>query len=121
MGAPHLDSEMWELRPRLSRYGYSGGKLRHQLCHAIGELRALADPVLDALMLQRDSGRVGAGIVGAHDFDRTPVASAILLNNYDTVIRLLGGANARQTNHDHGDTLPFKLRANPELCIFAAL
>jgi hypothetical protein len=52
---------------------------------------------------------VGAGIVCTHNFDRSAITGAIFFNDNDTIIRLLGGANARQTNHDHGDTFPFKL------------
>src|ERR1700733_13183326 len=39
------------------------------LLHSRRELRALAAPVGDPIMLQVDAGRVSAGIVGAHNLD----------------------------------------------------
>ena len=76
-------------------------------------LRSLAAPVGDPLVLQVDRGRVGAGIVGADDLNGAAVAGAVFFDNHDPVIGLLGGANARQTNHNHGDTVPFEFL---ELC-----
>jgi len=86
--------------------------LGNQLGHDGRKLRTLAPPVGDAFVLQINRGRVGAGIVGADDLDRTAIAGAVLLNNHDTIIGLLGGANARQTNHHHGDTVPFKFQCS---------
>src|SRR5580658_2844844 len=89
------------VRHRSAGKGNSGrdrgrcGVLGHQLFHDGRELRANAAPVGDALVLQVDSGRIGAGIVGAYDFDGTAIAGAVLFNNHDPVIRLLAGAKAR--------------------------
>src|SRR5580698_6883447 len=100
-----------ETKANLSGDGGSGSReLLDQLGDAVGHLGALADPVLDALMLEGNGGWVGAGIVGADNFDRTAIAGAILLDHDNTVIRLLGGANARQTNHNHGDAFPFSFQ-----------
>ena len=63
-------------------------------------------------MLQVDGGGVGAGVVGADDFDGAAIAGAVLFDDHDTVVGLLGGANARQTNHYHGDTVPFKMQSS---------
>jgi hypothetical protein len=98
---------------QLLRYGRlcrNGGRrsLRNQLGDDRGKLRSHAAPIGDALVLQVNRGRVSAGIVGADDLDRTAVPGAVLLDNHDTIIGLLGGANTRQTNHHHGDTVPFK-------------
>jgi hypothetical protein len=62
-------------------------------------------------VLQVDGGGAGAGVIGADDLDRTAIAGAVLLNDHDAVVGLLAGANARQTNHYHGDTVPFKSSA----------
>jgi len=82
--------------------------LLHDLGHRGRKLRAHATPVADAFMLQFNRSGAGAGIVGPHYFNRTAIAGAVLLNHNDAVVGLLAGANARQTNHDHGDTVPFK-------------
>ena len=84
--------------------------LGNQLGHDRRKLRAHALPVADPLLLQVDRGWAGAGIVGAHHFDGTAIAGAVLLNDNDTIIGLLAGAKARQTNHDHGDSVPFRFR-----------
>jgi hypothetical protein len=75
-----------------------------------GQLGADAAPVTDTLVLEFDGGRLGAGIIGAYNFNGAAVAGAILLDDDDAVVGLLAGANARQTNHDHGDAVPFKVQ-----------
>src|SRR5579872_1257810 len=75
--------------------------LRQQLADGLRQLRALRGPVVDAVALEIHAGRVGARIVGAHHLDGAAVAGAILLDNNDAVVRLLAGAYARQTNHQH--------------------
>src|SRR5208282_4563578 len=82
--------------------------LGHQLFHGGRKPGADAAPVGDALVLQVDRGRVGAGVVGADHLDGTAVAGAVLLDDHDTVVGLLAGAKSRQTNHYHGDTVPFR-------------
>jgi len=59
-------------------------------------------------MLQVDAGGVSAGIVGAHNFDGAAIAGAVLLNHDNAVIRLLAGAETRQTNHNHDESVPFE-------------
>ena len=111
-----MSGEKYE--PELS-YGSGGrGWLGQQFAYTIGELCAFRHPVINPLALQFHASWVGAGIVSTHHFDRTPIASAILFDDNDTVIRLLGGANARQTNHDHGDTFPFNSSESDEsICL----
>src|ERR1700742_909048 len=75
--------------------------LCQQLADGLRELRSLRSPVVDAIALEVDAGRAGAWVVGAHDLDRAAVAGAVLFDNNDAVVRLLAGANARQTNHQH--------------------
>jgi hypothetical protein len=74
-----------------------------QLGNGDRELGTFAGPVVDALALDVDGGGAGAGVVGANHLDRATVAGAVLLNDNDTVIRLLAGAKARQSNHQHGE------------------
>ena len=85
----------------LSRDGSSNRVLGQQLAHAVGELRTLADPMLNTLALQIDGGRVGARIVGTYNLQRTAIAGQPLLNHHYPVVRLLSGAEARKTNHQH--------------------
>src|SRR5579871_3003374 len=98
-------------RNGVRKLGCSGrGMLLDQLGHGGRKLGADATPVADALVLQIDRGWVGAGVVGAHHFNRPAVAGAVLLNNHDAIVGLLAGAKTRQTNHDHGVTVPFKIQ-----------
>ena len=66
-----------------------------------GELSTLADPVVDAVTLEVDGGGVGAGVVGADNFDRTAIAGTVFFNNNDAVVGLFTRSNARQTDHQH--------------------
>ena len=75
--------------------------LGQELADPLRELRSLGGPVIDAVALEVDAGGVGTGIVGSHNLDRTAIAGAVLLNYNDAVVRLLAGAYARQTNHQH--------------------
>src|SRR6185437_4282235 len=79
-----------------------------QLGHPVRELSPDAAPVGDAVVLQVHRGRVRPRIVSADDLDGTAVAGAVLLNDHDTVVGLLFGANTRQANHDHEVSVPFK-------------
>jgi hypothetical protein len=72
-----------------------------EFCDAVGEQGSIADPVVDAVALEGDRGGCGARVVGANDFDGAAVAGSILLYDNDAVVGLLGGANARQTDHQH--------------------
>jgi hypothetical protein len=62
---------------------------------AFGEMGSLAGPILDTISPQLHSGWVGAGIVGAHDFERPPVAGTVFLNDNYAVVRLLARAETR--------------------------
>ncbi len=72
-----------------------------QLTDTLGELSAIAGPVIDALALVIDGRRVGAGVIGAYNFDRTAVAGAILFDNNDAIVGLFARADARQMYHLH--------------------
>jgi len=73
----------------------------NQLGNAVGELCSLAGPIINALLLQLEGGRAGAGIVGAHNLNGAAIARAILLNYDYSIVRLLTRTKARQTNHQH--------------------
>jgi hypothetical protein len=75
--------------------------LGEKLADGLGELSALAGPVVDAIALEVNGGGLGAGVVGTDHFDRTAIAGAIFFDNNDAIVGLLAGANARQTNHQH--------------------
>src|ERR1700691_4015136 len=106
------DSEAWVSRrffagrpvsDRTDKLGRScsrrvGGQ---QFGHTLGELCSVAGPVLYALTLQIDGGRIGAWVIGPHHLDRPAIASTVLLNHNNTIIRLLPCTEASQTNHQH--------------------
>ena len=80
----------------------SGGSRRgesKQFSDPIRKLRALSNPVLNALPFQVESGRIGARIVRAHHFYRTAIASVLFLNYHHSVIRLFARPKARQSDH----------------------
>jgi hypothetical protein len=72
-----------------------------EFTYPLGEQSTIADPEVDAVSLEIKRGGRGARIVGANDFDGAAVARAILLDDNDSVVGLLAGANARQTDHQH--------------------
>ena len=76
---------------RDSRYGCLG----KQLSDAVGELCSVAGPVVDAVALEVDRGRSGAGIVDADHLDGAAVAGAVLFNDNDAIVGLLACAYAR--------------------------
>ena len=65
-----------EIRGRIlsggSRLG--GWGLCVQLVHPLRHLRALRNPIIHALALQFNAGRIGAGIVRSHHFHRAAIA-----------------------------------------------
>ncbi len=87
-----------------------GGVFGDELGDRGRERGADTAPVGDAFVLEVDGGRLGAGIVGADDFNGAAVAGAVFLDDDDAVVGLLAGAEARQTNHYHGVAVPFKLQ-----------
>ena len=80
-------------------------RLRKKLPDTIGQLCAIAGPVVDAVALQVNGRGVGAWIVRTHNFDRTAVTGTIFFNYDDAVVRLLTRSNARQTDHQHWECL----------------
>jgi len=86
-----------------SSFGFDGGQLvfREQLADAVRQLCAVTGPVSDAVALEFYAGWVGTGVVGTDHFNGTTVAGAVFLDNNNTIMGLLAGANARQTNHQH--------------------
>ncbi len=73
--------------------------LGEELGYGLGELSTLAGPVVDAVALQSDAGGFGAGVIGADNFDGAAIAGAILFNDDNTIVGLLAGANAGETDH----------------------
>ena len=88
---------------RTDNLGRGGGRRigGEQLGHTFGELCSVAGPVLYALTLQIDGGRIGPWVIGAHHLDRPAIAGTVLLNYNNTIIRLLPCTEASQTNHQH--------------------
>jgi hypothetical protein len=80
--------------------------LSEEFADTIRHPGTIAYPVVDSVALEVECCGGGAGVVGSDDFDGSAVASSVLLNDNDTVMGLLAGAYARQTNHQHlGDPL----------------
>ncbi len=46
-------------------------------------------------MLEVHAGRIGAGVVGADNFDGAAIAGAVLLDNNDAVVGLLARSYTR--------------------------
>src|ERR1700722_17082487 len=101
---------IWRRTWKSGRDGFSGlGRvLGEDLLDDGRKLRADRLPVSDAVVLQVHGHGVGAGIVGADHLDGAAIAGAILFDAHNAVVGLLAGAKTRQTNHHHGDTVPFK-------------
>ena len=84
---------------------WCGGDCRNwrseEFSDAVRKLRAIADPVVDAVALEFERGGRGARVVCSNDFDGAAIACAILLDDNYSIVGLLAGANARQTDHQH--------------------
>src|ERR1035437_9105152 len=74
---------------------------REQRPYGVGRLRALADPVVDALLLDIDERRLGARVVVAQDFDEAAVAGGARVGHHDAEERALLGTGTAQTNRYH--------------------
>jgi len=88
----------------------------YQLFKNRSKLRTDTAPIGDAIIIEHHRSRVGTRVVGTDDLNRTAIAGAVLFNDHDTIIGLLASAKTRQTNHHHGDTVPFEIQ-----CSVAAL
>jgi len=80
-----------------------------QLGDAIGELGAVAGPVLDTVLFQQNACRVCTRVVSTNNFNRTPIARTIFLDHDYSVVRLLTRSKARQTYHQHRVSVPFSI------------
>jgi hypothetical protein len=78
-----------------------------QLGDTIGELRSIAGPMRNAVLLQQDARGIGTRVIRSYHLDRTAIARAVLLDHHNSVIRLLARSKTRQTNHQHRIFLPF--------------
>ena len=76
-----------------------------QLRNTIRKLGALPSPVVDPVPFEVYGRRVRAGIIGSNQLHGTSVPGPVLLDHHHAVIRLLSGAYARQTNHQHNRTI----------------
>src|SRR5581483_797443 len=83
---------------RLGRGGRRRGLLQ-QLVHGFRRLRALREPVINALAVQVHGRRVGARVVRAHHLHRASIARALLVNHHHAIVGLFARTNARKTNH----------------------
>src|SRR5450755_2849042 len=90
-------SRLWSA----SRGRSASRSLVHQFLHAVRHLRAFAGPIRNALGLQQDGCGLGPWVVSAHHFHRAAVTCAVLLDDNNTVMRLLARTTARETNHQH--------------------
>src|SRR5450755_1673420 len=90
-------SRLWSA----GRSGSAGRSLVHQLLYPVRHLRALARPISDALALKKDGCGLCPWVVSAHHFHRAAVTCAVLLDDNNTVMRLLARTTARETNHQH--------------------
>jgi len=79
--------------------------LSQQLANPVGQLCAVAGPVVNAIALQLNRRGVRARIVGTHNLYRAAITGAVFFNNNDAVVGLLTRSNARQTNHQHWECL----------------
>jgi len=75
--------------------GVGRSRLGYQFADPVRHLGTFRHPVFDTVALEIDCRWVGTGIVGPHDLDRTPVARALLLNDYHAIMRLLARTPAR--------------------------
>src|SRR5205085_4289576 len=81
--------------------GFAAGRgcgLGEQASHTVRELRALGNPVLDAVALQVNAGGAGPRIVRAHNFHEAAVARPLLVDHYHSIIRLFARTHARQAD-----------------------
>jgi len=66
--------------------------------HRIARLGAASEPMLDALRVQLNFGRLFERIVGAHIFHHAPITWLAALNDHYTVVRPLFLTNSGQSN-----------------------
>jgi hypothetical protein len=109
-----LGYRRYRFRRRRARRGS-----RKQLAHALGKLRAIASPVVNAVTLQLHRRRSSARIVDPDNFNRPAITRTVLFDHNYTVMRLLPRSNARQTNHQHWECLSKRLFwvTNQPVCI----
>src|ERR1700741_4240504 len=79
--------------------GWLRHRLRKQLADAIRHLRALRNPIINAIALEIDMCRRAPGIVCPHHLDRAPITRPFLFNDDNSVLRLFARTRARQSNH----------------------
>src|SRR5579884_139159 len=75
--------------------------VRHQPMDCGRGLGALADPILDPLLVEFQDNRMGGGVVVAENLKKTAVPGPLLLNHHDPVLRLFLGPGASQANRKH--------------------
>lgn len=68
---------------------------------ALAELRADADPMLHALMIDARLGHGAAGIIKAELFDKTPVTRVLFIGDDDVVEGAFFRASPGESNLDH--------------------
>src|SRR5436309_2606670 len=76
-----------------------------ELRDRVGRLSALAEPVLDLVLVELDRRRLGLGVVAPDDLDEPAVARRARIGHHDAVDRVLLRAHPRQS-HSHCHLLP---------------
>src|SRR5919197_5896715 len=84
--------------------------------HRIGRLRALLQPVIDALLVDLHDGRLVARGVVSEDFDERAVARGARISDDDAEERTLLGSGATQTNDNHVTLLNAARGSNSIAC-----
>src|SRR5258708_9932281 len=92
-----INAVIWSGRDWRSR----GSRNLQQPAHGIGGLRPLADPVVDAFLLQFHRGRFSERIVVTHDLHRLAVRCLFFFHHHHAIARFLLGSDSRQTNYQH--------------------
>jgi hypothetical protein len=97
-----MEQSQRSVQPYSWRLGYRSGYDRvvlHQTAYSFRGLRAVFDPVFNAVMLEVNRHRLSHRIVMPNHFNGPAVAGAFLVDYYQTVGRFLFRPETGQSNH----------------------